>query len=108
MYVNMYVCMYMSAGIYLQTISAYVFTQNQMTTLFTVNDIEGSHQQLVKSNVTIPIIHHGRRTSMPLVKQRVTHDDDINIAQPSVLHPPYQSQPDDVNIIQGSCITPNQ
>ena len=74
-----------------------------MTSILTINDVQGSHPQLIKTNIAQQsITPHGRRTSIPLIKQHVTHDRNINIAQPSVLHPPYQSKPDDVNIIQGS------
>ena len=73
-----------------------------MTNLITVNDIEGSHQELIQTNNTSTPIRVGRKLSIPLIKQHITYDRDINEAQPKVLHPPYQKKPDDVNIIQGT------
>ena len=78
-----------------------------MSNIITVNDVEGSHQELIQTNNTPPPIRVGRKLSIPLIKQRTTYDRDINEAQPKVLHPPYQKKPDDANIIQGTGTIPN-
>ena len=78
-----------------------------MTDIITVNDVVGSHQELIQTNNTPPPIRAGKKQSTPLIKQHITHDRDINIAQPTVFLPPYQKKPDDVNIIQGTNTIPN-
>ena len=78
-----------------------------MSNIITVNDVEGSHQELIQTNNTPPPIRVGRKLSIPLIKQRTTYDRDINEAQPKVLHPPYQKESDDANIIQGTGTIPN-
>ena len=78
-----------------------------MTNLITVNDIEGSHQEVIKSKIISQPIRTGKKLSMPLIKQHITYDRDINEAQPTALYPPYQKESDDVNIIQGTGTIPN-
>ena len=76
-----------------------------MTQLITVNTVEGSHQTLVKTNTTPSQIKTGVRRSIPLIKQHITYEPDINKAQPTVFHPPYQTKPDNPNLIQGVSLT---
>ena len=78
-----------------------------MSNIITVNNSIGSHQELIQTTNTPQPIRVGRNLSMPLIKQHITYDRDINEAQPKVLHPPYQKKPDDVNIIQGTGIISN-
>ena len=78
-----------------------------MSNIITVNDVQGSHQELIQTNNTPQPIRVGRKLSIPLIKQHITYDRDINEAQPKVLHPPYQKESDDVNIIQGTGTIPN-
>ena len=76
-----------------------------MTQLITVNTVEGSHQTLIKTpNISQPI-KTGVRRSIPLIKQHITYERDINKAQPTVFHPPYQIKPDNPNLIQGVSLT---
>ncbi len=77
-----------------------------MTELITINDVEGSHQELIKTNTTPQRLVKGRRVQMPLIHQHITPVDDINKAQPTVFYPPYQHRPDDLNLIQGTNKTP--
>lgn len=78
-----------------------------MSNIITVNDVEGSHQELIQTNNTPQPIRVGRKLSIPLIKQHITYDRDINEAQPTALYPPYQKESDDVNIIQGTGTIPN-
>ena len=78
-----------------------------MSNIITVNDVRGSHQELIQTNNTPPPIRVGRKLSIPLIKQHITYDRDINEAQPTVFYPPYQKKSDDVNIIQGTGTIPN-
>lgn len=78
-----------------------------MTDIITINTAEGSHQVVIQTNNNPQPIRVGRKITMPLIKQHITYDRDINIAQPTVLHPPYQSKPDDPTIIQGTNTIPN-
>ena len=78
-----------------------------MSNIITVNDVEGTHQELIQTNNTPPPIRVGRKLSIPLIKQHITYDRDINEAQPTALYPPYQKESDDVNIIQGTGTIPN-
>ena len=78
-----------------------------MSNIITVNDVQGSHQELIQTNNTPQPIRVGRKLSIPLIKQHITYDRDINEAQPKVLYPPYQKESDDVNIIQGTGTIPN-
>ena len=78
-----------------------------MSNIITVNDVQGSHQELIQTNNTPQPIRVGRKLSIPLIKQHITYDRDINEAQPTALYPPYQKESDDVNIIQGTGTIPN-
>ena len=78
-----------------------------MSNIITVNDVEGSHQEVIKTNITPPPIRTGKKIGMPLIKQHITIDRDINIAQPTAFYPPYQKKPDDLNIVQGTGSIPN-
>ena len=78
-----------------------------MTDIITINTAEGSHQELIQTNNTPQPIRVGRKLSIPLIKQHITYDRDINEAQPTALYPPYQKESDDVNIIQGTGTIPN-
>ena len=78
-----------------------------MSNIITVNDVKGSHQELIQTNNTPQPIRVGRKLSIPLIKQHITYDRDINKAQPTALYPPYQKESDDVNIIQGTGTIPN-
>ena len=78
-----------------------------MSNIITVNNVEGSHNELIKTNINIKPIKTGKKISIPLIKQHITKNDDINKAQPSILYPPYQSKPDDLNIIQGNSLNRN-
>ena len=78
-----------------------------MSNIITFNDVEGSHQEVIKTNNNPQPIRVGRKITMPLIKQHITYDRDINIAQPTALYPPYQSKPDDPTIIQGTNTIPN-
>ena len=76
-----------------------------MTDIITVNNVIGSHQEVVKTNTIPPQIKTGVRRSIPLIKQHITYERDINKAQPTVFHPPYQIKPDNPNLIQGVSLT---
>ena len=78
-----------------------------MSNIITVNNSIGSHQELIQTNNTPQPIRVGRKLSIPLIKQHITYDRDINEAQPTALYPPYQKESDDVNIIQGTGTIPN-
>ena len=78
-----------------------------MSNIITVNNSIGSHQELIQTNNTQQPIRVGRKLSIPLIKQHITYDRDINEAQPTALYPPYQKESDDVNIIQGTGTIPN-
>ena len=78
-----------------------------MSNIITVNDVEGSHQEVIKTNNNPPPIRVGKKQSIPLIKQHITRDRDNNIAQPTALYPPYQKKPDDPTIIQGTNTIPN-
>lgn len=64
----------------------------------------GAHNELISTNADPLPYNLMKQVHKPRLSQRLTHYDDPNIARQTPLHPPYESEPTDINNVQGKAM----